>query len=262
MKQTKDLTIVAVEHPADGYVLLKLAVPAALLQPIRAGQFVEVRIDGSPHTFLRRPLSINYVDVANGQMWLLVQVVGDGTRHLSTLDPGEMLNVIFPLGNGFTTRTQGETVLLVGGGVGMAPLLEYGRQLKATGAKAIFLLGGRSADNLLQLDMFRQLGDVHITTEDGSLGTRGFVTDSPLLHRLASGAVEPFSIACCGPKPMMQAVARWAKYRMVDCEVSLENMMACGLGACLCCVEKTVQGNVCVCKEGPVFNINQLTWQI
>ena len=105
--------------------------------------------------------------------------------------------------------------------------------------------------------MFENLGKLYVTTEDGSLGEKGFVTQHSILNK------EKYDmIMVCGPKPMMIAVARYAKNTRTDCEVSLENMMACGLGACLCCVEKTVKGNVCVCSEGPVFNIKQLTWQI
>ena len=109
----------------------------------------------------------------------------------------------------------------------------------------------------MQLDLFGKYGDVYITTEDGTEGEKGFVTQHSVLTK------ESFDrISTCGPKPMMVAIAKFAKANSISCEVSLENMMACGLGACLCCVEKTVKGNVCVCKEGPVFNINDLTWQI
>ena len=266
MKQCKDLKIAGVEHPADGYVLLKLTDNAPLPE-IKAGQFVEVRVDNSPQTFLRRPISVNYVDREANQLWLLVQVVGEGTRHLSALQEGDMLNVLFPLGNGFTAGCAGEQVLLIGGGVGIAPLLEYGRHLREAGATPVFLLGGRSERNILQLELFERLGKVYVTTEDGSKGERGFVTDSAVFKTVmnlggnadtADGDKDKVRISCCGPKPMMVAVARQAREHGVECEVSLENMMACGLGACLCCVEKTVKGNVCVCKEGPVFNINQL----
>ena len=256
MKQCKDLKIVAVERPNDGYVLLKLT-DTAPLPEIRAGQFVEIKVDNSPSTFLRRPISVNFVDEARNELWLLIQIVGEGTRHLARLQAGDSLNVLFPLGNGFTPGAAGERVLLVGGGVGIAPLLQYAKQLRQAGATPYLLLGGRSAGNLLQLDLFRQYGEVYVTTEDGSMGEKGFVTNSSLFTLHSS----LFSrISCCGPKPMMQAVARWAKQHQVRCEVSLENLMACGLGACLCCVEKTVRGNVCVCKEGPVFDIEALTW--
>jgi dihydroorotate dehydrogenase electron transfer subunit len=125
------------------------------------------------------------------------------------------------------------------------------------GCDVTFLLGARSAKDLLLLDKFGEYGRVLVTTEDGSFGEKGFVTQHSVLRN------EKFDmVQCCGPTPMMKAVARYAREAEVTCEVSLENLMACGLGACLCCVEKTVEGNVCVCKEGPVFNIDRLLWQI
>ena len=256
MKQCKDLKIVAVERPNDGYVLLKLT-DTAPLPEIRAGQFVEIKVDNSPSTFLRRPISVNFVDEARNELWLLIQIVGEGTRHLARLQAGDSLNVLFPLGNGFTPGAAGERVLLVGGGVGIAPLLQYAKQLRQAGATPYLLLGGRSAGNLLQLDLFRQYGEVYVTTEDGSMGEKGFVTQHTILQKQRFDLIQT-----CGPTPMMRAVARYAYQQGIDCEVSLENMMACGLGACLCCVEKTTEGNLCVCKEGPVFNIKRLLWQL
>lgn len=168
---------------------------------------------------------------------------------------GEKLNILLPLGNGFTTECKaGSRLLLIGGGVGVAPLLYLGRELKAKGHHPEFLLGARSAGDLLSLDEFRSIGPVHICTEDGSEGIKGLVTTHPTL----SESYEHYY--CCGPAPMMKAIASIAYKNGTNCEVSLENMMACGLGACLCCVEKTVKGNVCVCTEGPVFNIESLTW--
>ena len=256
MKQLKDLKITSVESFHPRFVLIKLKSDEALPE-IKPGQFVEVKVEGSASTFLRRPISINYVDKENSEIWLLVQLVGDGTRAMARLNEGDSLNVLFPLGNGFAAPKKGEKVLLVGGGVGVAPLLEYGKALKEVGAKPVFLLGARTKTDLMQLDLFGKYGDVYITTEDGSEGEKGFVTQHSVLTK------ESFDrISTCGPKPMMVAIAKFAKANSISCEVSLENMMACGLGACLCCVEKTVKGNVCVCKEGPVFNINDLTWQI
>lgn len=220
------------------------------------GQFVEVRVDQSPTTFLRRPISINFVDREQNELWLLVAAIGDGTRRLASLNEDEHLNCVLPLGNGFMMPTKvDERLLLVGGGVGVAPLLYMGAEMKRMGCEPTFLLGARSAKDLLMLDEFRQYGRVFVTTEDGSEGERGFVTNHSLLSQ------EQFDrIATCGPKPMMVAVARYAAKVSVECEASLENMMACGLGACLCCVEKTTEGNLCVCKEGPVFNTKRLLW--
>ena len=242
-KYVKDLSVKAVEVPHEAYVLLKLTDREPLPECV-PGQFVEVKVEGSPQTFLRRPISINYVD--------------KGTHKLAELKVGDTLNLVFPLGNGFSPAgRQGEKVLLVGGGVGVAPLLDYGKYLKEHGAEPVFLLGARSKSDLLEQELFNAIAPVYVTTEDGSEGEKGFVTQHSLLKK------ETFDrISVCGPKPMMVSVARYAKATGTPCEVSLENMMACGLGACLCCVEKTVKGNVCVCKEGPVFDINDLTWEM
>lgn len=254
-KYILDLRIAAVERPHERYVLLRLTQDEPLPE-MMPGQFVEVRVDGSPTTFLRRPISIHFVDRKANELWLLIQTVGDGTRRLAQMREGERLNVVLPLGNGFTLPTSPEErILLVGGGVGTAPLLYMGQRMVEMGAKPTFLLGARSAADLLQLDHFRALGPVYITTEDGSAGERGFVTQHSVLSQQAFDR-----ISTCGPKPMMMAVARYARQAGIRCEASLENMMACGLGACLCCVENTRQGHVCVCKEGPVFDIDNLNW--
>lgn len=239
------------------YVLLKLTQSAPLPEML-PGQFAEIRVDNSPSTFLRRPISINYVDREKNEVWFLVQLVGDGTRKLATLEKGDLLNVVLPLGNGFSMpQTPEEKVLLVGGGVGTAPMLYLGESLLKRGCKPSFLLGARSKNDLLQLEQFTSLGEVYVTTEDGSMGEKGYVTMHSVLkdHKFDM-------IYTCGPKPMIVAVAKYAKESDTECEVSLENTMACGVGACLCCVEKTDEGHVCVCKEGPVFNIKKLLWQI
>lgn len=256
-KYILDLTVNSVEALSDKHVLIKLTDDKPLPEML-PGQFVEVRVDNSPSTFLRRPISINNVDYDHNELWLLVAAVGDGTRRLQKLQKGDRLNCVLPLGNSFTMPTDSsEKVLLVGGGVGVAPLLCFGKRIKAMGGEPTFLLGARSAKDVLERELFEQVGRVLITTEDGSEGEKGFVTNHSVL------AQEHFDrISTCGPKPMMMAVARYAFKNDIECEVSLENKMACGVGACLCCVEKTVEGNKCVCKEGPVMNIKKLTWQI
>ena len=253
-KYVSDLKVVSVEHIHEKYVLLKLTQdnPLPVMMP---GQFVEVRVDDSPATFLRRPISINFVDRKHNHLWLLVAAVGNGTRRLARLQAGDTLNCLFPLGNSFSMPDSPKKVLLVGGGVGVAPLLYMGQQLVARGMEPTFLLGARSAADLLLLDEYKKYGRVCLTTEDGSAGERGFVTNHSILQN------ETFDqISTCGPKPMMMAVARYAREKGIYCEASLENLMACGLGACLCCVEDTVDGHVCVCKEGPVFNTRRLKW--
>ena len=255
-KYALDLRVVSVEQIHARYVLIKLTDDQKLPEML-PGQFVEVRVDGSPNTFLRRPISINFVDREKNELWLLIATVGDGTRQLAKLHPGDLLNCILPLGNGFCAEGGPSVPLLIGGGVGVAPLLYLGAELAKNAIAPTFLLGARTKNDLLLLDEFKKYGRVLITTEDGSEGEKGFVTNHSLLQQ------ERFDhIFTCGPTPMMKAVARYAKQANIDCEVSLENLMACGLGACLCCVEKTVDGNLCVCKDGPVFNINQLLWQV
>ena len=255
-KYILDLRVKSVEKVGGRYSLLKLTHEQPLPEMV-PGQFVEVRVDNSPSTFLRRPISINFVDRDDNELWLLVAAIGEGTRHITTLKPGDTLNCVLPLGNGFTMpKSSSDRVLLVGGGVGVAPLLYMGAEMKRNGIEPTFLLGARSAADLLEIDLFRRYGRVCITTEDASEGEKGFVTNHSVLG-------EKFDmIATCGPKPMMVAVARYAYKAGVECEASLENMMACGLGACLCCVEKTTEGNLCVCKEGPVLNIKKLLWQL
>ncbi|MCE2616535.1 MAG: dihydroorotate dehydrogenase electron transfer subunit [Phocaeicola sp.] len=257
-KYILDLVVTENTRLHDRCILLKLTCkePLPLMLP---GQFAELRVDNSPTTFLRRPISIHYVDRKKNEIWFLIQLVGDGTKKLATLKPGDSLNVILPLGNGFTIlpNVKEEVPLLVGGGVGIAPLLMLGQEIVCQGGKPTFLLGARTLKDLFEMEQFMSLGELYITTEDGSYGEKGFATQHTILKQ------KRFSmIYSCGPRPMMVAVARYAKENGIECEVSLENKMACGLGACLCCVEDTNEGNVCVCKDGPVFNIKKLLWQI
>ncbi len=256
-KHVMDLSVMENVSLNPNYFLLKLTSDQKLPDML-PGQFVEVKVEGSPNTFLRRPISINYFCAETNELWLLVQKVGDGTRTMGNLKKGDFLNLVFPLGNSFTLPDNNtKSVLLVGGGVGTAPMLFWGKYLKDRGITPGFLLGARSASDLLQLDDFNQYGTVYTTTEDGSHGEKGYVTQ----HSILKNNNFDF-IYTCGPKPMMVAVAKYAKSNAIPCEVSLENTMACGFGVCLCCVENTVNGHVCVCTEGPVFNINDLQWQI
>ena len=235
-------------------VLLRLQAER-LLPEIQPGQFVQVRVDGSPSTYLRRPISIHDVDFWQNEITLLVQQVGEGTRHLAAAEKGDAVNMVLPLGNGFSFPKKGEKCLLVGGGIGIAPLYYFAKVLNEKGVRPTLLLGGKTESDVLRLADYKQFGETFVTTEDGSFGEKGFVTMHSVWRQ------QTFDkIYVCGPKPMMKAVAKLAAEKDVWCEVSLENLMACGLGACLCCVEDTVDGHVCVCKEGPVFNTRRLKW--
>lgn len=255
-KYVLDLRVTSVEPLGERFLLLTATNPAGRLPEMCPGQFAQLRIDDSKETFLRRPVSIHHVDYESNEVSFLVQKVGSGTASLWQKKHGSTLNAILPLGKGFTMpNSPKHRVLLVGGGVGIAPLLFMGEEMQRKGIRPTFLLGARSKSDLIRLDAYRACGDVYVTTEDGSEGEKGFVTQHSILQR-----ERVDSIAVCGPKPMMMAIASYAKQTNIPCEVSLENMMACGLGACLCCVEETIDGNVCVCKEGPMFDINKLKW--
>ncbi|MCR4828734.1 MAG: dihydroorotate dehydrogenase electron transfer subunit [Bacteroidales bacterium] len=249
-KYITDFTIIGKRILGEQYFTLTLQHPATL-PPIAAGQFVEVEVRGCKEVLLRRPISIHDVDTENNTLTLLIQIVGKGTRQLATLQEGDTLNLVYPLGRGFSL--DGEKVLLVGGGAGIAPLLHLSKCLNAKGIRPTILLGGRTADLIPVRDEFKSLGTVGIATEDGSLGEKGLVTQ----HTLFSGDYD--HIYTCGPTPMMKAVARHALANGIVCEVSLENLMACGIGACLCCVVDSDAGHKCVCKEGPVFKATELT---
>ena len=221
---------------------------------ILPGQFVEVRIDGCSDVFLRRPISINDVVPEMREIHLLVRNAGVGTDALCRLRTGDVINMVLPLGKGFSINEGCKRPLLIGGGVGVAPLLYLGKCLKANGITPTFLLAAKTANDLLEIELFKRVGRVFLSTDDGSAGHCGLVTENPALNH------EWDMFYCCGPVPMMKAIGHMALERGISCEVSLENVMACGLGACLCCVEDTVDGHVCVCKEGPVFDVRKLKW--
>ena len=252
-KQITDFMLVE-KQDFSRSVLLRLQAQQPLPE-IHPGQFVQVRVDGSPNTYLRRPISIHDVDFKQNEITLLIQLVGEGTRHLAAAKKDDIVNMVLPLGKGFSFPEIGERCLLVGGGIGIAPLYYFAKVLVEKGIRPTLLLGGKSASDLLRLADYQQFGKTFVTTEDGSMGEKGFVTQHSLWQQQSFD-----KIYVCGPKPMMKAVAKLAADKDVWCEVSLENLMACGLGACLCCVEDTVDGHVCVCKEGPVFNTRRLKW--
>jgi len=257
-KSVQNLKVISNVKLNDDHHLLQLHTPDQL-ESIVPGQFANILADQSQSIFLRRPFSIHAIDYQKNIISILIKEVGEGTRSLAHTPVNSSLNVIFPLGNGFSLPSSKEKVLLVGGGCGIAPLLHLA-QVLSKGANDIYiLLGARSAVDLVELDQYAIYGKVFTTTEDGSHGEKGFVTD----HSIFGNQLDSFSrIYCCGPEPMMKAVASKAKANSVSCEVSLENTMACGFGVCLCCVTETIQGHKCVCTDGPVFNINQLKWQI
>lgn len=253
-KRIESLKIIENKHLNKDIFVLELSGEGKLPE-MKPGQFVQVKVEGSPETFLRRPVSVHDVNTEKNILKLLIQIAGKGTLKLSELSAGDSLNVIYPLGNSFSLPLRNQRILLVGGGCGIAPLLFLGKFLKSNGFVPDILLGFRNRDRIIEYDEYTSVGKVFMTTEDGSEGVKGFVTDHPVLNTSKYDMVY-----CCGPEPMMKAIGKHCKKNKIACEVSLENLMGCGIGACLCCVIETVKGNKCTCTDGPVFNINELKW--
>ena len=225
----------------------------------KPGQFVMIRVAEGLDPLLRRPFSIHQV-AKGGQVQILFKVVGRGTQALARLQPGQQLDMLGPLGRGFVHDSSGQHYL-VGGGIGIAPLLFLAkRMLKEIEPAAIrVLLGAATGAELDVLGKdFASLGiEVQLATEDGSLGKAGLVTD--LMASLQPGAGTVYA---CGPYPMLRAVAGLCREKGWGCQVSLETIMACGLAACLGCavLRGDMNGYVHACKDGPVFHADEVAW--
>lgn len=214
---------------------------------IRAGQFVDIAVPGQ---FLRRPISV--CNVEGDVLTLIYKVVGDGTRKMSQLQTGATLNVLTGLGNGYNLDKAGEQPLLVGGGVGVPPLYYLAKQLRAKGKTVRVILGFNTREEVFFEDEFRQLGcEVQVTTADGSYGIKGFVTAALPFE----GESEGSYYYACGPLPMLRALIQAAG---TNGEVSMEERMGCGFGICVGCTIETKNGYKRVCKEGPVFEVEEL----
>ena len=212
------------------------------------GQFVNIELEG---LYLRRPISIN--DWTENTITIIYKVVGRGTEQMSRMTAGEELDVLTGLGNGFDVDVECERPLLVGGGVGVPPLYRLAKELLARGKKVSVVLGFNTAKEIFYADEFRALGaEVYISTADGSVGTKGFVTDA-----IREGEVEFDYFYSCGPLPMLKALC---DNTTVSGELSFEERMGCGFGACMGCSCKTLTGNKRICKEGPVMKREEIIW--
>jgi len=228
------------------------------------GQFVSVRVTDKEEPLLRRPFGIH--SAAGRRIKLLYEVVGKGTEFFSQRKAGSTIDIIGPLGNGFDYRPAVigcQPVLVVAGGMGVAPLLFLARQLSRSQRNtATAFIGARSSTGILCEKEFKEAGfNVTIATDDGSRGFKGYIT--ALLAntlRAADNELRPY-IYACGPRPMLAETARICRERRIPAQFSLEEHMACGIGACLGCVILTRQGYKRVCKEGPVFNAADLIWE-
>ena len=238
--------ILSKEILPDGSVDMNVQFPV----PASPGQFIHVKCgDG---VLLRRPISI--CDAGSGWLRFVFAVRGEGTECLARLNPGDAVDILGPLGVGFNPDKKGEGVpVVVGGGIGIFPLLYLSGH---TGAKTEAILGFRSADAVVMEEEFSNVcAKTYIATDDGSYGEKGFVTDV-LRRRIAEGGVS--SIYVCGPTPMMKAVKAVAESTGIYCELSLEERMGCGIGACAVCVCKSEGEYVKVCQNGPVFDSREV----
>ena len=220
-----------------------------------AGQFISVYCNDKTK-LLPRPISICQVDKENGRLRIVYRVVGGGTTEMSTYKAGDSVSIIGPLGNGFMQR-EGKKAILIGGGIGIPPMVQLATELKAK-AEVQIVAGYR--DELFLTDELESNGKLYIATEDGSVGTKGNVLDAVKQEK-----VEADVIFACGPTPMLRAIKAYALENDIPCYVSLEEKMACGIGACLACVCKSTGiddhsqvKNKRVCKEGPVFNVKEV----
>lgn len=229
----------------------------SILPTIKPGQFVNVDIKDSTETFLRRPFSIFEVDYAENTLSMIVKILGRGSKKLTDIAEGKSLSLVYPLGKSFTYPYKNDKILLIGGGSGVAPMLFLAKESGLPVENVDILLGARKKEDHINVSEYSAFASLHYASEDGSLGEKGFVTQ----HSVFTKNLNAYDkIYACGPDGMMRAVAKEAKTAGVFCEVSLENLMACGFGVCLCCIEPTNKGNQCVCTDGPVFNINELKW--
>lgn len=221
-----------------------------LSQLIEPGEFLHISV---PNLTLRRPISVADIDRNRGTITIIFKVIGEGTRELSRIEKGETIDVLGPLGNGFNlNQAENSTVLLIGGGVGVPPLHYLGRVLADKNIKVKSILGYQTADSVFYEKEFSQFGETFITTDDGSYGHHGFVTD-------VIDQVGDFDCYyTCGPSPMLQAV----KKKLIEKPgyVSLEECMGCGVGACFACVIKTDDqgGYKKICQDGPVFSAKEV----
>lgn len=220
-----------------------------------AGQFVQIKLTQTLSPLLRRPFSLHAV--SGSGIEIIYEVLGEGTRILCAKGEGEVLDIIGPLGNGFCCRKE-KNQIIIAGGMGVAPLAFLAQKIAKY--KPLVLLGAGTKRKIICAEEFKKLGlNVRIATDDGSAGFQGRVTDL-LIKLLSVKGYRPSNIYACGPQPMLKAIAGVARESQIPAQLSLEEHMACGIGACLGCVVETKDGLKRVCKEGPVFNARDLIW--
>ncbi|MDP2942859.1 MAG: dihydroorotate dehydrogenase electron transfer subunit [Candidatus Omnitrophota bacterium] len=242
-----------------GYFLMKIEAPS-VAREAKPGQFLTVRCGDATSPLLRRPFGFHRIN--NSGFQVLYEVVGKGTRLLSELKPGNKVDVLGPLGNGFTVPDKTKNIVIVAGGIGVAPLVALAESLVKKKHKRIYaIIGAKNKKSLLCEKDFKVLGiETLVATDDGSCGRKCFATQ--ILEDLfsAKGSFSPVIFAC-GPEEMLKKVAAIARERKVKSYASLEENIACGVGACLGCAIETRSGYKLACEDGPVFDLNEVVWK-
>lgn len=255
MKKTELMEIVEQKNIARN--IYELTLTGQLVgQMEQPGQFVHLRVNGDYLPTLRRPISICTIDREKHQFTMIYRAEGAGTKKLAEKKPGDTVDVLGPLGNGFPADAveKHETALLVGGGIGVPPLYELSKQLTAKGVNVIHVLGFQSSEDTFYEEKFSKLGETYIATVDGTYGTKGFVTDVINQYNLQFDTL--FS---CGPTPMLKALEQAYPHKKVY--LSLEERMGCGIGACFACVCRVDEETAAykkVCSDGPVFKAGEV----
>ncbi|MDO8964837.1 MAG: dihydroorotate dehydrogenase electron transfer subunit [Coriobacteriia bacterium] len=251
----ENVEVLANDRVTEGVGLIALRAPR-IAATVRPGQFVHLRISTGADFILRRPFSVHRA--AGERLEILYQVLGRGTRELAGIERGAVMDAIGPLGTGWEVGDDAAHVLLVAGGLGAAPLGMLAEQLAARGVAVSVALGAPTASRLVARELLESVARrVEVATDDGSAGERGFVT---VVSERLMREDRPDLVCVCGPEVMARAVVGQASDAGVACKVSLERLMACGVGACLSCVVTTVSGRKRACCDGPVFDAKEVCW--
>ncbi|MCX7696737.1 MAG: dihydroorotate dehydrogenase electron transfer subunit [Bacteroidales bacterium] len=258
-KHQASLILVSNTAITEQYHLLQFLVPDGVNEIPRPGQFVQIRAKDNAKVLWRRPFSVHDYNDDLHLIEILVKIIGEGTRSIASYKPGDEVDTLFYLGNWFDPPQEGDRVLFVAGGVGIAPLHFAIKSWSSPQVSLSLLYGVKTKREILRIDEIKnQLSQIEIMTDDGSFGKKGLLIEHPWLN---SNKIEFNKIYACGPEPVLKwLVKRFKTIREIKVQVSLEHTMACGFGVCLGCIVKTTYGNLRTCIEGPVFNIHDLSY--
>ena len=260
--------ILSRKEVAPNIHLIRLNAPA-IAQEALPGQFIHIKCSVDNYPLLRRPISIHRINKKKGEIYILFQVMGEGTKLLAQKEVGDNLDILGPIGNGFNIYPESKKIIIIGGGIGVAPLLALCEESIRKGKEVRVLIGALKKELVIGEENFRKLGaKVDVATNDGSYKYKGLVTD------LLEGSIREGWLAdqifACGPKPMLRKIVEISLDNHIDCQVSLEERMACGIGACLGCVCKTKTRDKekdkvkyefkRVCVDGPIFEGSEVVW--